>query len=54
MRKMLRHHFEEEVAKFAQKENKTIFIKYLSTFNPLQPGVAFLFPLKTSENLKVF
>ena len=23
-------------------------------FNPLQPGVAFLYPLKTSENLKVF
>ena len=22
--------------------------------NPLQPGVAFLHPLKTSENLKVF
>ena len=22
--------------------------------NPLQPGVAFLYPLKTSENLKVF
>ena len=26
----------------------------LSEFNPLQPGVAFLYPLKTSENLKVF
>ena len=23
-------------------------------FNPLQPGVAYLYPLKTSENLKVF
>ena len=22
--------------------------------NPLQPGVAYLYPLKTSENLKVF
>ena len=22
------------------------------TFNPLQPGVAYLYPLKTSENLK--
>ena len=24
------------------------------SFNPLQPGVAFLYPLKTSKNLKVF
>ena len=30
------------------------FHKTLVTrFNPLQPGVAFLYPLKTSENLKV-
>ena len=29
-------------------------ISKLTTLNPLQPGVAFLYPLKTSENLKVF
>ena len=27
---------------------------FVDVFNPLQPGVAFLYPLKTSENLKVF
>ena len=26
----------------------------VSNINPLQPGVAFLYPLKTSENLKGF
>ena len=31
-----------------------IFSLYFIYFNPLQPGVAFLYPLKTSENLKVF
>ena len=25
-----------------------------TSFNPLQPGFTFLYPLKTSENLKVF
>ena len=30
------------------------FCFQLFSFNPLQPGVAFLWPLKTSENLKVF
>ena len=25
-----------------------------NAFNPLQPGVAYLYPLKTSENFKVF
>ena len=29
-------------------------IRMLVLLNPLQPGVAFLYPLKTSENLKVF
>ena len=29
-------------------------IKDSDNINPLQPGVAFLYPLKTSENLKVF
>ena len=24
------------------------------SFNPLQPGVAYLYPLKASENLEVF
>ena len=24
------------------------------SFNPLQPGVTYLYPLETSENLKVF
>ena len=28
--------------------------RYFKLFNPLQPGVAFIYPLKTSENLKVF
>ena len=32
-------------------QNKLIAISY---FNPLHPDVAFLYPLKTSENLKVF
>ena len=27
---------------------------FTTTVNPLQAGVAFLYPLKTSENLKVF
>ena len=27
---------------------------YFLFINPSQPGVAFLYPLKTSENLKVF
>ena len=27
--------------------------EFVSSINPLQPGVAFLYPLKTSENLKV-
>ena len=34
-------------------QNRTIAKKYFtlsSEFNPLQPGVAFLYPLKTSEN----
>ena len=31
------------------------FVRWRNVFiNPLQPGVAFLYPLKTSENLKVF
>ena len=29
-------------------------IRLSSFVNPLQPGIAFLYPLKTSENLKVF
>ena len=34
-----------------KKENR----KYLHFFfNPLQPSVSFLYPLKTSEKLKVF
>ena len=36
---------------------KQNFPKVLFTFdliNPLQPSVAFLYPLKTSENLRVF
>ena len=28
--------------------------QYIDDFNPLQPSVAFLYPLKISENLKVF
>ena len=27
---------------------------YIWHINPLQPGVAYLYPLKTSENVKVF
>ena len=34
------------------KANLITFTK--NNFNPLQPGVAFSYPLKTSENLKVF
>ena len=30
------------------------YISSFTSFNPLQPGVAFLYPLKTSENLQVF
>ena len=28
--------------------------EYSHYYNPSQPGVAYLYPLKTSENLKVF
>ena len=31
-----------------------MILKQVGYFNPLQPRVAFLYPLKTSENLKVF
>ena len=31
----------------------TVVLKIIWVFNPLQPGVAFLYPLKTLENLKV-
>ena len=34
--------------------NKNDGNKPLIAFNPLQPGVAFLYPSKTSENLQVF
>ena len=34
--------------------NKTERNSLQREFNPLQPDVAFLYPLKTSENLKVF
>ena len=30
------------------------FSNHYVTFNPLEPSVVFLYPLKTSENLKVF
>ena len=33
---------------------KTVYILFYKSFNPLQPGVAFLYPLKRSENLKAF
>ena len=29
-------------------------VSYLNLFNPLQPVAAFLYPVKTSEKLKVF
>ena len=44
----------------SKKLSDTMMVTYDFTFdflniiNPLQPGVAFLYPLKTSENLKVF
>ena len=37
---------------FTQTHVPVFNIKKL--LNPLQPGVAFLYPLKTSENLQVF
>ena len=33
---------------------ETLFNAFVVYINPLQPGVAFLYPLKTLENLKVF
>ena len=36
------------------KEAVNVNVPHLSHFNPLQPGVVCLYPLKTSENLKVF
>ena len=38
------------LAKCKQRERKHLN----NQFNPLQPGVAFLYSLKTSENLKAF
>ena len=37
-----------------KKSNLSIKVCLYCMFNPLQTGVAFLYPLKTSENLKVF
>ena len=34
-----------------RKDEAIISDKVISRFNPLQPGVAYLYPLKTSENL---
>ena len=31
---------------------KPQFLKLMEWFNPLQPGVAYLYPLTTSENLE--
>ena len=36
------------------KGSSPYLLRILSKFNPLQPSVAFLYPLKTSGNLKVF
>ena len=40
--------------KVQKQDGSTSMRMNTSAINPLQPGVAFLYLLKTSENLKVF
>ena len=36
------------------RQCKNLFVYVISMLYPLKPGVAFLYSLKTSENLKMF
>ena len=48
-------HYLISIIKLLKTIHKTQFyINHASHLNPLQPGVAFLYSLKTSENLNVF
>ena len=48
--------WDSRVMKITVVKNRWIrgYMFPLKLFNPLQSGVAFLYPLKISENLKVF
>ena len=46
--------FSKMTNKFWKQKLITKIVLRDHPFNPLQPGVAFQYPLKTSENLKVF
>ena len=46
--------FNENTQKTFPKVIVMICFPFFLNINPLQPGVAYLYPLETSENLKVF
>ena len=46
-------HLQDKVSSFEAFTEKELALNVRVKFNPLQPGVAFLYPQKALENLKV-